>query len=135
MKAEAEELESGNDEIAHAQSDNNDANPPVADLEDTEGVHDDEAQSAQASTIVDSSAETPSTSQDDADGGTDQAKKKKASEETAAPPLKKRPAHAENLIGKMNNLVTSDLIKIIDGCDFLTIGECFAQLSHRTLFY
>lgn len=44
--------------------------------------------------------------------------------ETLRAPPKKQPADTQNLIGKINNLVTSDLDIIVDGVNFLNFSEC-----------
>lgn len=139
MKAEAEELESsgsqsspanaqsrtGSEHTTNTLSSSSAANTPISEVEDveTDHEHDDVQSSRAASTVADSSAgASPATPGDN--GNPSDQKKKKAPEEIASTqPPKKPSGHAENLIGKMNNLVTSDLIRITDGCDFLTVGE------------
>ena len=44
--------------------------------------------------------------------------------ETLRSPPKEQPAGTQNLIGKSNNLVTSDLDNIVEGVNFLGLGEC-----------
>ena len=44
--------------------------------------------------------------------------------ETLWSPPKEQPAGTQNLIGKINNLVTSDLDNIVEGVNFLGLGEC-----------
>ena len=44
--------------------------------------------------------------------------------ETLRAPPKKQPADTRNFIGKINNLVTSDLDNVVEGVNFLNLGEC-----------
>ncbi|PPQ77068.1 hypothetical protein CVT25_014881 [Psilocybe cyanescens] len=151
MKAEAEELESsgsqsspanaqsrtGSEHTTNTLSSSSAANTPISEVEDveTDHEHDDVQSSRAASTVADSSAgASPATPGDN--GNPSDQKKKKAPEEIASTqPPKKPSGHAENLIGKMNNLVTSDLIRITDGCDFLTVGLLVPmQMTFSILF-
>ena len=43
------------------------------------------------------------------------------------------PSKASNLVGKMNNLVSSDLENIIEGRDFLLLGPSFIYISLKYL--
>ena len=65
------------------------------------------------------------TSQDDDGGGSQEGNKDKAGDVAASstarlPP--DSPSKADNLLGRINNLVTTDLGNITDGRDFLFLG-------------
>lgn len=49
------------------------------------------------------------------------------------PPAKKRPANADNLIGKINNLVTTDLDNIQEGADFLALSMSYHSKCTMTI--
>jgi hypothetical protein len=44
--------------------------------------------------------------------------------ETLRAPPRKQSGDTQNLMGKINNLVTSDLDNIVEGVNFLSLGEC-----------
>ncbi|KAH9480813.1 ATP-binding cassette transporter abc4 [Psilocybe cubensis] len=116
MNADTEELESVEDDAAQAQSD---AGTIVSVAANTDGAADDGAQTTDGSVKVDSSLESTEV---DSDDEPTRSQKETASEHSVLPPSKKPPVQAKNLIGKLNNLVTSDLFNIVECGDFLTIG-------------
>lgn len=82
-----------------------------------QGHDETESQFTQASTAVGSTAASSPTQ--GTTEGSGQAKPK-ADE---GPPVKKSSGDAENLIGRINNLVTSDLENIVEGCDFPSFSK------------
>uniref|UniRef100_A0A8H7XSA6 P-loop containing nucleoside triphosphate hydrolase protein n=1 Tax=Psilocybe cubensis TaxID=181762 RepID=A0A8H7XSA6_PSICU len=123
MNADTEELESVEDDAAQAQSD---AGTIVSVAANTDGAADDGAQTTDGSVKVDSSLESTEV---DSDDEPTRSQKETASEHSVLPPSKKPPVQAKNLIGKLNNLVTSDLFNIVECGDFLTIGDLFHHIS------
>lgn len=70
--------------------------------------------------------------------GTESKGKKKAkdiSEDNSVAPVAPKERSADNLVGKINNLVTTDLNNITDGRDFLLLGECLMRLTCRSYLY
>uniref|UniRef100_A0A8H7XNY7 P-loop containing nucleoside triphosphate hydrolase protein n=1 Tax=Psilocybe cubensis TaxID=181762 RepID=A0A8H7XNY7_PSICU len=116
MNADTEELESVKDDVAHAPSD---ADTIVSEGDNSAGITDDGAQTTDGSVKADSSLE--STEVDSHDEPT-RSQKETPSKHSVLPPSNKPPVQAKNLIGKLNNLVTTDLVNIVDGGDFLTVG-------------
>ncbi|KDR83115.1 hypothetical protein GALMADRAFT_238938 [Galerina marginata CBS 339.88] len=74
---------------------------------------DNESEFTQGSTVVAASREA-SSSQDTVKGAT-----KVKSKPAQTPSTTKKSGDAENLIGRINNLVTSDLENLAEGCDFM----------------
>lgn len=83
-----------------------------------QGREDTESQFTQASTAVGATEASSSTIQNTPEGS-GQAKP----QADEGPPVKKSSGDAENLIGRINNLVTSDLENIVEGCDFPSFSE------------
>jgi len=74
------------------------------------------AEPSESSTLVDESVQrTPK--------GSVKGKSKDTTSETLAVPSRNQPVGTQNLMGKINNLVTSDLDNIVDGINFLNLGE------------
>lgn len=58
--------------------------------------------------------------------GSVKGKSKTTAEEQAKPSVsKKHSGNAENLLGRINNLITSDLDSIVDGAEFPNFRECY----------
>ena len=94
---------------------------PADDETETETVHSRTTTAATSSTATAVSPEPAA-----AKGGTDSKDGKKPDAKDVA---KEAEQKGKNLVGKINNLVTSDLDNIVSGRDFLFIGE------HKIYFY
>lgn len=82
---------------------------------------DSRSEDTQGSTVV-GSREASSAS---ASTQTTRKKSSKGKTKGEEPPKKKISGDAENLIGRINNLVTSDLASIVEGCDLFALSEWF----------
>ena len=88
----------------------------------SEGGDEDDATTITAGTSTTAVASASQPADQSKDDKKADAKEAKESEETKA----------SNLMGKLNNLVTSDLENITDGRDFLFTGECFPVHSRTS---
>ena len=78
------------------------------------------AEPSESSTLVDSRDESVQRTPK----GSLKGKSKDTTSETLPAPSRNQPVGTQNLMGKINNLVTSDLDNIVDGINFLNLGEC-----------
>lgn len=99
------------------------AGSDTTDESERQGHEESGSEDTQGSTVVGSrDASSASVSTQATIGKKSSKGKTKAEEEL---PKKKSTGDAENLIGRINNLVTSDLASIVEGCDLFSLGTCF----------
>lgn len=120
MKAESEEKSSAS--APQSKTVDSDSEPTDEGTEEATGSHSRSATNAtgNSSTVADSAA-------------ADDAEEPSQSAASQKPDTKDTSAGNANLIGKINNLVTSDVENIKSGRDFLFLGEVF--LIRRTSIY
>ena len=102
-------------------------NASIAELDPTEADASGTSSSEDGTTVRASTISATSTTATAAAKGKEPPKKA----EEPAPAPKDESTPSGNLIGKINNLVSTDLNNIIDGRDFLFLGTCFCGLLVR----
>ncbi len=131
MKAETAESPSPSRATTAAQTPDN---ASVAEPEPEEGASGSQGTSSEDETTVRAStisgASTAATAK-----GKEPAKKGEEDKGKGKDKAKEESAGSGNLIGKINNLVTTDLANLIDGRDFLFIGACGGCLCVERRIY